>query len=309
MSKFLGLAVAAGLLSAVLFLAMGQLLPPLVYLAPLPLFAAGLGLGLALCGVAAAVGVAAVVLALGAGGAVPYAVTAALPAVVVVRQALLWRTTAEGKVEWYPPGLLVGWLAGLGLAGMAVAALVVPSHPDGLEGLVRDQVSAFIGSALVQAPPEIREALISLWVPFLPAMVAAAWMLAAVANAAGAQGLLRRAGRNLRPSPAYVGLELPDWLAVAFALTVAAAVFADGDVAYGARNMAAFLLVPFLFLGLAGVHGALRQRPNGGMLLGLFYGLFFLVFGWAVIIVAALGLIRHWTKLRRRLAGGRQEEE
>ncbi len=309
MSRQLGLAVVAGLASAVLFLLMGEVLPPLVYLAPLPLFAAGLGLGFAACLVAAVVGLAGVGAASGFGALVPYAATSVLPVLVMVRQSLLWRTRDDGGVEWYPPGLLLGWLVGLGLAGMTAAAMLAPSHPDGLEGLIREQVMALTSGIETEVGPEAREAIVALWVPFLPAMVAAAWLVVSVGNGAFAQAMLVRGGRNLRPTPSYSAVEVPDWVAAVLVAGVAGAWIGDGSLGYAARNVAAFALVPYVFLGLAGVHGAVRDRPNGTMLLAVFYGLFFLVFGWAVVIVAGLGLIRHWTKLRRRIAGGRQEDE
>lgn len=303
MPKHFGLAVAAGLTSAILFLLVGGAFPPLVYLAPLPLLAVGLGFGLVACVLAAGIALLAVAGVAGGAAALPFAVTAALPSLVVVRQALLWRTTDGGAVQWYPPGLLVGWLAVAAAGGLVVAALLMPSHPDGLEALAREQIDS--GLAEVVAAPEIREALAS----FLPAMVGTAWVMVTVLNAVLAQSALVRANRNLRPTPAYQAFSVPDWLAGALVASVAVAWLGAGDIAYLARNIAVVLLVPYVLLGLAGIHGAARQRPNGAMLLAAFYGLFFLLFGWAVIVVAGLGLVRHWIKLRRRLAGGSQEEE
>lgn len=311
MSKQLGLAVAAGLASAVLFAAVmaGNLALLTTYLAPLPLFAAGFGLGFVAVAVAAAVGLAAVALVAGSGAALPFAATAAVPAVVVVRQALLWRADADGKVEWYPPGLLLGWLTALAAAGLVLAALIAPEHADGLEGLVRDYVAQAAEQMAPGAPVEMRQMAVALWVPLLPAMLAAVWLLVAVLNAVLAQWALTRTGRNLRPTPAYQGLELPDWVAGALVVAAVTMLVAEGSLGYLARNAAALLLVPYVLLGLAVVHGAVRGRPNGGMVLALFYGVFVIVFGWAVLVVAGLGLVRHWKTLRRRFVRGRQEEE
>lgn len=307
MSKQLGLAIAAGLTSAVVFLLVGDVLPPLVYLAPLPLFAAGLGLGLAAVLIAGGIAAAAVLVAGGVGAVLPFVASAVLPSVVVVRQALLWRTTTAGP-EWYPPGLLLGWLTGLAAVALVAAALLVPEHADGLEGLVREQVGHGI-DALGIREPRLRETLEALWVPFLPAMVTAAWLMVAMANAVLAQWLLVRAGRNLRPTPAYQAMALPDWIGGALLVAMAVTWLSSGSIAYLARNLTAVLLVPYVLLGLAGIHGLARKRSNGGMLLALFYGLFFMMFGWAVIAVAGYGLVRHWTTLRRRIGGRSKEEE
>lgn len=312
MSKHLGLAIAAGLTSAVLFVSVftgSAALLLTTYLAPLPLFAAGLGLGLPAVTIAAGVALVAVIAGTGGAAALPFAATTVVPALVVSRQALLWRTDAAGAVEWYPPGLALGWLTGMAAVGLVISGLLAPDHADGIEGLVRDYLGEVVGVMAPQAEAELREVVVALWVPLLPGLLATVWLLVAVLNAVLAQWGLTRAGRNLRPTPAYQALELPPWLAGALLAVVAAALVAGGDFGYVAQNAAVVLLVPYVLLGLAGVHGMVRQRPNGGVLLALFYGVFFIVFGWAVLIVAGLGFVRHWTTLRRYFAGGRQEDE
>src|SRR5271169_4360576 len=115
--------VGAALYLAVLTGSPGSLI--LVYLAQLPLFAAGLWLGVA---AAAAAALTASVVLLAVGGIIAAALFAglyAVPVVVLVRQALLARNGPEGAVEWYPPGLLTAWLTGLGLAALAVAVLLL----------------------------------------------------------------------------------------------------------------------------------------------------------------------------------------
>lgn len=308
MSKQLGLAAIAGLTSAIIFLLVGHALTPLIYLAPFPLFLAGFGLGLVAVAVAAVVGLAAVVAVGGGAMALPYGAAAVVAPLLVVRQALLWRSDGAGRTEWYPPGLLLAWLTAVAIGALAAAALLLPAHPEGLEGLVREHVIEGL-EALGVVDANVRDTLLALWVPFLPAMVGAAWIVVSIANAAVAQWLLVRTGRSLRPSPAYQAVSVPDWMVGALVAAVVAAALTEGSLAYLARNLTAVLLVPFVFQGLAWVHGATRRRPNSGLLLALFYGVFFLMFGWAVVAVAGLGLVRHWTKLRRRFGGRSQEDE
>jgi hypothetical protein len=104
----------------------------LVYLAQLPLFLAGLWGGVnaaALAGLAASIVLVAAssIMAVGL-----FAAVNVVPVVLVVRQALLARPTAEGGTEWYPPGLLAAWLTGLGLAGIG-AALILLGGPEGIQ--------------------------------------------------------------------------------------------------------------------------------------------------------------------------------
>ena len=311
MPKDLGLAVAAGLLSAVLFLAVLTGSAPgllATYAAPLPLMAAGLSLGTMAVVVAGVVGAVGVGLATG-GAALPYALAIALPAVVIVRQALLWRSTADAKVEWYPPGLLLGGLFGAACLGIAVAAVVFAGEDRGLPGAVENLVRQALESLGEGLTPRERDQLAGLWVPFLPAMVGASWVLMTVLNGVVAQGGLVRLERNRRPSPAYTTLVLPDWVAWGLLVGAVVAMLADGGLGYAARNAAVLLLVAYVFPGLAWIHGVVRDRPWGGTWLVVFYGVFVVAFGWAVIVVAAIGLIRHWMTLGRKWSSPGQEEK
>lgn len=311
MPKDLGLAIAAGLLSGLLFLAVlsGSAFGLLSsYVAPLPLMAAGLSLGTMAAVIAGALGVAAVAF-VADGGLGPYVLAVAVPAVLVVRQALLSRSWPDGRVEWYPPGMLLGWLFGAGCAAIAAATLYYAGEPDGFAGAVERLVSQAIEGLGGDLTPQQQAQLIALWVPFLPAMVCASWVLMTVLNGVLAQAGLVRASRSRRPSPAYAVLELPDWVAWGLLVAAVMAMLSDGSMGYGARNIAVLLLVAYVFPGLAWIHRSLRSRPAGVPWLALFYGVFFVAFGWAVIVVAAIGLVRHWMTLGRKWIGSSQEED
>ena len=69
--------------------------------------------------------VAATVAVLMVGGvalAVIFALINAAPVVFLARQALLQRRNSNQQTEWYPPGLLVMWLAGIATAGVGAGA-------------------------------------------------------------------------------------------------------------------------------------------------------------------------------------------
>src|SRR5262245_119842 len=101
----------------------------LLYLAPLPLCLAGLGWG-TIAGLTSALP-GTVVLALGLGPAVAaiFALSMAAPTAFLTHFALLSRPVpaTEGerstRLEWYPPGRLVGWAALI--AGLLAAPLVL----------------------------------------------------------------------------------------------------------------------------------------------------------------------------------------
>lgn len=317
MTRSFGVPLTAGLISAILFLSLakgfaaGMLLS---YLAPLPVMMVGLYRGnrAALAAVLAAM--AAVALVVGGYAPLPYAVVVVLPSLVVVHRALLWRTGAGGDVEWYPPGLVLGWLTGTGLALILVGALLVPDRPDGeggggLQAWVADTIGQTLGMLAPTLTMEQRKAAQEWWVPFFPAMVVGSWLTMAVVNAVAAQGFLARLGRNRRPTPTYRELELPGWLGVVLVAATATGALAEGDLGYVARSAVVVTLMPFGLLGLATVHGWAKGRPNARLILAGVYGGLFLASAWALIPVAGLGLVRFMTRFRRADQSGGGKEE
>ncbi len=311
MNRQLGLALAAGLLSALSFLslvkgiALGAMLS---YVAPLPLMMAGLALGTGASVIASGVAVAAVAGVAGGLSAVAFAISAAMPALVVTNRALLWRQAPDGSDQWYPPGLVLAWLTAAGLALLLSGAALLAGTPEGVKASVADTIGRTLSLLAADIPEATRNQMVAWWTPVFPAMVIGSWLVMAVVNATGAQGLVTRLGKARRLSPAYRELMLPDWLAIGLAGSALVAVVGGGDVGYVAGNAAALFMIPFLLLGLAGIHRWAKGRPNAGLTLAVTYGLLILVFAWTAAAVTGLGLVRFWTmRFRRPDSGGGME--
>jgi hypothetical protein len=314
------LSLAAGVLSALPLLVAsnepGGLL--LLLLAPLPLFGVGLAHG-AMASVVAGgtVLVIAAVAAglLAAGGALAFMVG---PSVLLVRQALLNRVPAGAPagdggapdLEWYPPGLLVGWLPLIGMAWLALYLAFMLGEPDGMEALVRRNLEEALGLWLTQVDPAQIAGFAERMAGYVLGIGIVGWLLVLAINGALAQGALAGFGRNLRPSPDPVDMDLPRWIAPALALALAGAFLLSGDLGFAAKNLVAVLLLPFFFAGLAVVHAFARRSKAGRPLLVLFYALLVLFNGLAAFVVL-LGLFDQWANIRRRLtaAAPGQEEE
>lgn len=303
MKRQLGLGLAAGLLSALLFLsvvkgiALGFVLS---YAAPLPLLMAGLGLGMGAAVIAGAAGTIVVLLGFGELSALSYLVPIVLPALVLTNRALLWRKPQDGPIEWYPPGLILAWLTVTMLALMLIGALMAAGHPEGVKGWVTEFVNSILDPMSAFWPAEMISPLRA-WLPTaLPALLFATWLVMVLVNAAGAQALLIRLGRNRRPSPAYRQLRLPDWLAAVLVISALASRLDDGDVGYVGASAALVTLIPFMLLGLAGIHHWVAGKPQARAILAVTYGLLALVFVWAAMAVAILGMVRFWTMRFRR---------
>jgi hypothetical protein len=288
-------AVAGGLYLVVLVGSPSGLL--LVYLTQFPLFVAGLWLGATAAAIAGLTATLVLFAASDLLAAGLFAALNAVPVTILVRQALLARHQADGRIEWYPPGQLTAWLTVMALAGVGLA-LVVMGGPAGLLAELRSVVGATLDN-LGDAAVSERGAFVEAVAVVIPGIVAASWMVMSIINGVLAQGVVARFGANWRPSPELVRLSLPIWLPL---LLTAAAIGAavGGTSRFLAVNTLIVLLVPFGLAGLAVLHAAARRLANPLPLLIGFY-VFAGLFGWPFLAIAILGLFETWLGLRRRL--------
>jgi hypothetical protein len=298
---FAGMSVVCGGLAAgpyllVLAGSTGSMI--LVYLAQLPLFAAGLWLG---TGAAAAAGLIAALILAGAGNLLASGLFAALnivPVVLLVRQSLLFRTAPGNAVEWYPPGLLTAWLTGLGLV-VAAVTFVFFGGPQGMQAALREALAPVLDRRLGEITPEIDELLA--FVAFIfPGIIATSWMVMTASNGILAQGLLARFGASWRPSPDLAALSLPMWIPVLVAVASGATLL-GGTARFIGVNVLIVLAVPFCLAGLAVLHAVARRFPRPAVTLTVFY-LLAGVLGWPLLLIALLGLLDSPLGLRRRFA-------
>jgi len=298
------IAVACGVVGACLYLAVMLGSPSgliFVYLTQLPLFIAGLWLGTGAAALAGLTGTLVLLAASDLLGAAVFAGLNAVPVALLVRQALLARQDPGGTVAWYPLGLLTAWLTGFALAGIGAAILLL-GGPDGLQSALKGVIGEVL-DRLSRRPVPNRDQVAEVVAMVIPGIVAASWMMMLVANAALAQGLLARFGRNWRPSPDLAGLGLPLWMPIVLGVAAAAVMF-GGSLRFVGINMMIALSVPFCLAGLAVLHAAARRLTHPVMALISFYAVAAL-FGWPFLAVAILGLLESWLGLRHRLASPR----
>jgi hypothetical protein len=270
----------------------------LVYLAQLPLFAAGLWLG---TGASASAGLVAALLLAGAGSLPAAALFAAVnvgPVVLLVRQSLLARTGHGNAVEWYPPGLLTAWLTGLGLVAAGVM-FVFLGGPQDMQAALREVLAPALDRHHGEVAPEFGE-LLAFVAFILPGIIATSWMVMTLTNGSLAQGLLARFGANWRPSPDLAALGLPMWIPVLLAFA-AGATLLGGTARFIGVNVMIVLAVPFCLAGLAVLHTVARRFPRPAVTLVTFYLLAGFL-GWPLLLIALLGLLDSPLGLRRRFA-------
>jgi hypothetical protein len=193
-------------------------------------------------------------------------------------------------------------------AGLAflVVVLVFAGREGGLEGELR-RTFAEIRDAVGFAPASPgAERMLDALIGIMPGLGASSWLLITAANAALAQGVLVRFGHQLRPSPALIAYELPGWLAGVVVAATAAGTLLSGSPGFIGRNLCLILAVPYFFEGLAVIHAlAVRSGAKLGLLALLYVtlGLVIVILSWfAILAMAALGLVDQVVGLRRRLS-------
>lgn len=310
MSKDTLIAIGGGCVSALASLAFLTRSPAglmFVYLAPLPLLLVGLGLGSRLAVFSAVAGLVLSGLIGGGMAAMVFGMVNGLPALLVIRQMLLSSTAADGQTLWYPPGGALSMVTVAG-GGMLAMAFLYLSGGGGMQAAVAEHLNEAFLTMWPNLPGEDRVSIVAVLTPFFPGAVTAVWVGLVCLNSVVAQGLLARLGHNLRPTPVYADLELPDWISWFLVGAAALALVGTGQVEYLGRNLALIFALPFFLLGLAVIHTVARRMPAPRVLLSGFY-LVMMLFGSALIAVAGIGLIEQWIGLRRRIANANDDQE
>ena len=284
-----------------------------VYLASLPLFLVGLSGGPVMAGIASFSGIVISALLGGLFTAVVYAVAHGFPAWLVNRQALLRQVvdtdgktvglSVNGTGDWYPLGNIAATLFLFGAAMMIVTGhTLAGTSPNGLSGLVHAHLTTTMEVMAPNVDPALRTMMVETLYPLFPGAMAASWIGMIAINGLIAQAILRRASLNIRPETGVRSFGLPQWAAWPLIAAAAIALGSDGEVSYYARNAAIVLATPYFLLGLAVVHGVSRRLSFRLVALFAFYTVL-LVSTWALVVVAALGMLEQWAELRLRFSG------
>lgn len=310
------IAAAMGAASGLIFLSglTGQpLFIFLAFLAQIPIYVAGLGWRWPAALGAGAVGALASFLAAGLPLAFFYFLFVVLPPVLITRAALWWRGDAGDDGEWYPPGRLLLWLAGVG-AGIPMFLLVIASMAQGSTDAV---VSTFVADLMAreEVAPQVEtlrqqlsppgevlsnEDLAVLIGQIAPIVTCLFWTVISGFSGLMAHWAMVRSGRSVRPAIDPASVHLPRIYLVIAAGMLLAPLVLPGLLGLAASFPATVALIPYFFLGLAVVHDISRAWPARGATLALFYLLlaFFPIIATAPTI---LGLTEQVIELRRRI--------
>jgi hypothetical protein len=304
MGKMTGIAVGAGMASALLFVvsATASLAGmALAYLTPLPIMIAALGFGHVSGGIAAVVGASTVGLALGAFPGLTFLVVLGLPAWWLAYVCLLARPGQSGVPEWYPLAKVVVWMALLAAAPVMIVGALLVVHYGGFDRLVAI-MAAHLEVALAGArlPGGITYTEL---VRAAPVAVAASTFVMLAANLWLGGRVVRTSQRLARPWPNIAdGIRLPPRIAILFFALLAAAFLPDPPGLVAAVAAAAFAMA-FVFEGLAAAHVVTRGLAARRLILSAIYATILFLMPWPLLALALLGCLDSLFALRGRIPG------
>ena len=298
MMKSLGIALGAGVTSAVLFGVLTTATPVAIlfaYLAPLPIMIAGLGYAHPAGAVAALIGSGTVGVAMGPVAGLLFLLTLALPAAALSHLAVRGAAATAGSSAGPTPppdgrvARLLLWLVALASVPVLLAGLALVWRFGSYAAAVSG------GGARFEARMS-REGLteglrLGDLVRYAPVLVAASGTLLLSINLWLAARTVQISGRLPRPWPSLPdSIRLPRAAAGLLVLLVAAA-FLPGPAGAAAAVVAGALAVVFVFQGLAALHVVTRGLAVCGAILGGLYLVTVFVVPWCLIALAVLGCL------------------
>lgn len=298
--NFIVTGIGAGLVSALLTVVVIKATPlaaVLYMLAPVPVLIVSLGwnhrsglVATLVGGIAIAVFTSSPLSGLG------FAVITGLPAWWLAYLALLGRPTADGTMEWYPVGRLLGWVAATA-ALTIVATGIITSDGDYSAFLARSrQISEAFVSLFLEIPEQgaaemaqQREATIDALAKATPALSAFGFTLFLAFYLWLAAKVVSVSKRLPRPWPPMPELAMPRAVLLALLAAFVLVQFGGFVGALGYAVFGAFLMA-FAFQGLATIHERTRGRQGRAFLLAGLYVLLLLTQGVMIVALSLFGL-------------------
>lgn len=316
---FIGL--LAGIAAAVVFISATTGPVPmrviLFLITPLPIFLIGFGWGWPTALIAGITGTIAMALATAPAIAAIFAISEAVPAVVLIYLVTLNRpATAPGPdvdpqtgIEWYPVGRIVIWAAAIS-GIMALAAMVmISTDVEGLrvevrkliEAVLKAQLEAMNGGKALGEDDLVK--LTDVLVYLLPAATALSWMLTILFNLWLAARITLASGRLPRPWPDIPAMRYPRSaplvLAAASALT-----FLPGYAALGASALSGAFYFAYVLMGLAVIHYITRGQPWRPFALWALYAALLILNTGVSVLIALLGIADSFVSIRKSPPSG-----
>ncbi len=298
MTRSLIIGAGAGLVSALLIAVVVKATPLALFLyllAPLPVLIVALGWDHRAGLVASVVGALALALAASPLRGLAFALATALPAWWLAYLALLGRTGSADAMEWYPPGRLLAWIAGVSALSLTAVAILSSGGYDAFrartQGLVEAmvQVQPLPGEDGAAKADSLERQIAERLVPAVPALAAQGFAVLMALYLWTAARIVQVSGRLQRPWPDLPSTAMPRpvlWLMLAGL----AGAFLPSYLGVLGAALAGALALAFALQGLCAIHDRTRGRPGRRVMLAGLYLVVFLSQGLALVALTLLGL-------------------
>lgn len=311
MMQFGLIGIGAGAAAALLFasVASGSWMSiVLFYLAPLPIMIAGIGWSHWAALIAAIAGALAIGVLFGTMLSLAFLAGAGIPAWWLGYLTMLARPgsgdgASAAALEWYPPGRLVIWAAGLAALIVVVAIPNFGADAESFRAGLRSALTRMLqieGGADAVPGVSNTERLFDFLVTAIPPAAAVLATITSLVNLWLAARIVKFSGLLKRPWPQLSAMTFPRPVAAAMAAAMALS-FIGSLVGIIAGVLSASLLMAYGVLGFAVLHALTQGINSRPFLLGGVYASVF-VFGWPVLALCLLGLSETAFDLRARVA-------
>ncbi len=301
-SKYNMLSASAGLLSAVLFLGMfvfksilfQQIL---MLLSPVALAIPALAMGVNAVLIASLIGAIAI-LVIEPNLVMMYLILDVIP---VIAMTYLFIRVYENKEN--PTNISIGKILSImSLLCMILMTVFIVLFPYqqaaeiiGIQATsLKDLLFQMFSQTLVKPeslPKEDWDNVINVMASYFPSALFLTWLFRSIVCMIFAQWIVSLKDKMLRGTPDYSQIDLPKWVILPIPVLLALILVGGDSLKYVMDNAFIVMLTPFLCLGLSQVHLFARKLKGFGMpLLVVFYIIFFLGYGYAVLVVSLLGI-------------------
>jgi hypothetical protein len=250
------------------------------------------------------------------GIAIGMAITIGLPAIFFVRQALLSRSIQAdnentdspdvdsyvNKRVYYPPErliiLAIAFCASFSFLSFGLSA----NNTGGLPGILQTMILSnenFIRDIETLYQVELTDNLVRILAETIIVLTPLTWMLIILGSLQIAQTIAKFFKINLRPTPDYSVMQLPDKLEYVLAGLLLLIFISSEWVSVFFSVLVCLCLTAYFLLGLTVIHAISRTWNGRGVFITAVYFIVFLV-PWVAILVSITGLIESRIGIRSR---------
>ena len=298
------IAIGAGLTSALLFSVITTGHPLAMLAVPfsmLPLFMVGLSSGTLTTIISVVLATALVGAIWGFIGALAYCAAEAVPAVVISRQITQYAKNTKNLFS-RSAGNLIGYITTYGALLLIIIFIASSGFEGGFVGIVERQLNLALEPVIannIESTKSINE-FASQVARLAPGTMTAWWLAITLISLGIAGALLKRFGYSDLSNLRLAYAQNPSWLIFGLIGSLIVGLVSDGITSIIAWNLFQVLMVPFIFVGLMVLHLLCRGWGPGPVFIGVFYLIMF-IRGWPMFLLAILGFIEQWVKLRNRI--------